>query len=232
MYLFIIVIIIIFCIFYITNKITETYTNYATDLNFWKSKYEIHHNNMYVFIEKIKYFLDKYNINYWIHAGTLLGYVRHKGIIPWDDDIDFGFIKNENTQLLIKDLENNNFVIKNDFFGFKIFDSNNKKIFIDMFEFNLNDNMYLQTELSQMIWPKENYPVNELMPLKKCMFGKVELYCPNKSVDFCERVYSKNFMDVFYLHPPHIDMYLDNIYDGIGLTLIYGKKFLIKDLHY
>ena len=50
-------------------------------------------------LQIIDVILKKYHMQYWIDFGTLIGAIRHKGFIPWDDDIDLCIMKDDYLKL-------------------------------------------------------------------------------------------------------------------------------------
>jgi len=64
--------------------------------NSTKAKEEIIIGNL----KDLKEILDKYNVEFWLETGTLLGAVRDKKLIPWDWDIDLSFKEEDFKKIL------------------------------------------------------------------------------------------------------------------------------------
>ena len=64
-----------------------------------KSLEESHLNDTQKYIlfvlENVLEIAEKMNLKCYMQGGTMLGAIRHKGFIPWDDDVDLGMMRDD-----------------------------------------------------------------------------------------------------------------------------------------
>lgn len=159
------------------------------------------------------------NLCYFLASGTLIGAVRHKGFIPWDDDVD--------VYMKIDDIEKLAEILKNDK-RYRLISMFNENDYIDECSLLVDINtcqdinhfpMQLTTGLSIDIFPLHGVPedkeelleyietlktlemncYNNLFDIDKCSVSIKELIKGLKKYKFDESTYIANFLSLNFM---------------------------------
>lgn len=152
----------------------------------------------------------EYHIPYYASGGTLIGAIRHTGIIPWDNDVDFCIFKKDETLFsskeVKKDFEKNGYRVEKGVNGwYRIVDLKDKRVSADVFlvrykqDTKTKEWIVQHTGKALTFWPKDTIRVKDLYPLKERPFGSGFLLTPNRPEKALTSLYGKSWKTVGYI---------------------------------
>ncbi len=158
--------------------------------------------NYYKMLQVVDMVFNEHGVKYWIDGGTLLGAVRHGGMIPWDDDADIEVFEADAARVWELNPVFNKLGYKvSDWSwgdGLRIYPLHGQQPKLDIFLVKqVNDRIVI----ANGNFPKNYWFPNELTPLKRIKFGPVILNCPNELTRYLITNYGKNFMTHAHVRP-------------------------------
>ena len=178
---------------YITDKTTHDKPTVSSDKMFVS---EALVQELYQILKDTTELLDKHGIRYVIDGGTVLGAVRHGGLIPWDDDADLLVLQEDESKImgLVEEFFKMGYTIKytGTMYVVTYQGTNDTPPFIDIMIIKKNSisNTYEYTNsVLRSTFSKEWYPAEYLFPRKSYDFGPLKLWGPNNAMWYLDHYY-------------------------------------------
>lgn len=166
--------------------------------------------------------LSQAKIPWWVDCGTCLGTYRYGGSIPWDEDIDIAVLLPdfENVFAILNKLDPKEYLVQdwstreNPHSYIKIFIRKSGTM-IDIYHFAIEPKTgelrYVFSLDSHMFFPewfkirerrfKEPVAIDTVFPLKRALFDGIEVFVPNDTKKYLQRVYGENLNPVKIYNP-------------------------------
>ena len=177
-------------------------------------------------------------ILYWTSGGTLLGCVRHQGLIPWDDDLDLCIYQKDEGKLngcLRQVLSDKGCeIIEAPVFGYRIFhrfDSESlpgkyqkhRYPFCDIFVMKKKARTCsIANGCGRAMWPEEYYCDRDIENMQPRLFGNAYLNCPENFEGYLSRTYGEDWQSEGATHN----------YDHIHQEFVNSVRFKLLKEHY
>ena len=175
--------------------------------SYWKDRFGKQHSDLLQLLKVIQRVLTQHHVTYWLHAGSLLGARRHRGFVPWDDDVDLCVLKDTHLEDALKELRSLPGVVCVPMhFGQKLSATRSNKSPVDLFLFEKKLNKLVPTDAALQDWPNEWYIIDRTFPLMDTTFENMSVPVPKDSDDFLVRAYGKDFIKKLVVYPQHVNL--------------------------